>query len=72
MRTSLLILKKFAQEARAAGEIPIILHIPKKNDIKCLEQGDSAGPLSNSRRTGKIRCHCGGSGTGDEREKPSI
>jgi len=39
MRTSLLILKKFAQEARAAGEIPIILHIPKKNDIKCLEQG---------------------------------
>ena len=39
MQTSLLILKKFAREARAAGEIPLILHIPKKNDIKYLEGG---------------------------------
>ena len=39
MQTSLLILKKFAREARNAGEIPIILHIPKKNDIKYLERG---------------------------------
>gem|GEM_PF-422547 len=39
MQTSLLILKKFAREARAAGEIPIILHIPKKNDIKFLAGG---------------------------------
>lgn len=39
MQTSLLILKKFAREARAAGEIPIILHIAKKNDLTCLERG---------------------------------
>ena len=39
MRVSLRILEEFAREARAAGEIPIILHIPKKNDIKCLERG---------------------------------
>ncbi|HDL64383.1 MAG TPA: SGNH/GDSL hydrolase family protein, partial [Proteobacteria bacterium] len=39
MRTSLLILKTFAREAQAEGEIPIILHIPKKNDLKYLEKG---------------------------------
>ncbi len=37
MRTSLAILKKFAREAEAAGEIPIILHIPKRNDLQVLE-----------------------------------
>lgn len=40
MRTSLYILKKFVQDAREAGEIPIILHIPKKNDLICLEHGN--------------------------------
>ncbi|MDP8214042.1 MAG: SGNH/GDSL hydrolase family protein [Candidatus Euphemobacter frigidus] len=41
MRTSLLILKQFAREAREAGEISIILHIPKKNDLKLLERGNT-------------------------------
>ena len=39
MQTSLLILKKFSREAHDAREIPIILHIPKKNDLKYLERG---------------------------------
>jgi hypothetical protein len=39
MQVSLEILKKFAREARANGEIPIVLHIPKKNDLKYLEKG---------------------------------
>jgi len=41
MRTSLLILKRFAHEARQSGEIPIILHIPKKNDLHFLEKGST-------------------------------
>lgn len=39
MRTSQRILEKFARDVRRAGEIPIILHIPKMNDLKCLARG---------------------------------
>ncbi len=39
LQTSLLILKEFAREVAAAGQVPIILHIPKKNDIAILDQG---------------------------------
>nr|HPJ71944.1 SGNH/GDSL hydrolase family protein [bacterium] len=33
------ILEEFAREAREAGEIPIVLHIPKENDVELAEAG---------------------------------
>lgn len=39
METSLRILQRFARAAAAAGQIPVILHIPKRADISALERG---------------------------------
>ncbi len=41
MRTSHLILREFSAAARDAGQTPIILHIPKRNDLKALEQNNT-------------------------------
>ncbi len=41
MRTSHLVLREFSSAARAAGQTPIILHIPKKNDLKVLEENNT-------------------------------
>ncbi len=39
-RVSLAILRRWAEEARKDGELPIVLHIPKKTVVECVASGE--------------------------------
>ena len=43
VQVSLAILRRFVDEVRSQGAIPVILHIPKKKVVELTEQGEEAG-----------------------------